>query len=319
MRSLCADHAAEAACDTMTRMASNHRAGTAVLRRAAGRMRRRAREGVFEAVVRATTISAAFGVTPSTRFALNELFLMRGTRRYQLRRSGRTLFVRHPVTDAWVVHEVVNRRVYQPPPAVEDILGRSESPRIVDLGAHIGAATLLFLERFPDARVLAVEPQPENAALLRKTLAVNRLDGQCEVRQAAAGVAPGYAAMEGFSLLAHFVRSDTAEAVDLLPPLRKYQADGVPPAQVEVVDVLPILAGADLVKMDIEGAEWPILADPRFPSLGITALVLEYHPQGAPGPDTLAAVRGILGSAGYTVDEPVEQHGSLGLVWAWHD
>ncbi len=274
---------------------------------------------MFEGVVRATTISAARGVSESAKFALSELFLERSVRRYTLRRSGRTLFVRHPVTDAWVVNEVVNRRVYQPPPPVEEILRRSESPRIVDLGAHIGATTLLFLERFPNARILAVEPQPENAALLRKTLAVNHLDGQCEVRRAAAGVAPGTAGIEGSSLLAHFVRSDTEEAVDLLPPLRKYQANGAQPAEVEVVDVLPLLEGADLVKMDIEGAEWPILADPRFAALEIRTLVLEYHPQGAPQADTLAAVRDMLGGAGFTVDEPVEQHGGLGLIWGWRD
>lgn len=303
----------------MIPMAARHLFRARIPQRLAGCLRREVRASVFEAGLRITTISAARGVIPSTRFALNELFLVRGIRRYTLRRSGWTLFVRHPVTDAWVVNEVVNRRVYQPPPPADEILRRSASPRIVDLGAHIGATTLLFFERFPNARILAVEPQPENAALLRKTLAANHLDGQCKVRRVAAGVAPGTAAMEGSSLLAHCVRSDTEEAVDLVPRLRKYQANGTPPARVEVVDVIPLLEGADLVKMDIEGAEWPILADPRFASLKIPAVVLEYHPQGAPQADTLAAVRDILGGAGYTVDEPVEQHGSLGLIWAWRD
>ena len=282
-------------------------------------MPQRVKDGLFEATVRAATISAARGVTPSARFALNELFLVRGVRRYKLRRSGRTLFLRHPVTDAWAVHEVINRRVYLPPPQADRALRHVQEPRIVDLGAHIGSATLLLLERFPTARVLALEPQPETAALLRRTIAANGLDGQCEVRQAAAGVAAGHASMDGSSLLAHLVRADTEEVVDLLPPLRKYQVDGAGPTDVEVVDVLPLLAGADLVKMDIEGAEWPILADPRFASLKIAAVVLEYHPQGAPQADTLAAVRDMLGGAGFTVDEPVEQHGGLGVIWAWRD
>ena len=288
-----------------------------VTQRVAARLPRRVQDGIFEAIVRAAAVSAARGVTSPARFALNELMLVRGVRRYTLRRSGRTLFVRHPVADAWVVHEVINSRVYIPPPPVEQALGRLNAPRIVDLGAHIGAATLLLLERFPAAHVLAVEPQPETAALLQRMVAVNGLGGQCEVRQAAAGVAAGTAAMEGFSLLAHFVRAETEEAVDLLPPLRKYQVDGADPIDVEVVDVLPLLAGADLVKMDIEGAEWPILQDPRFSSLEISALVLEYHPQGAPQADTLTAARDLLHGAGFTVDEPVEQHGSVGVVWAW--
>jgi hypothetical protein len=126
--------------------------------------------------------------------------------------------------------------------------------------------------------------------------------------------------MEGFSLLAHLVRADTEEAVDLIPTLRKFQTNGAAPVDVEVVDIFPTLGEADLVKMDIEGAEWPILQDPRFESLGISALVLEYHPQGAPEADTLGAVRGILRDAGFTVDEqPVEQHGSVGVIWAWRE
>lgn len=287
--------------------------------RAAARLPRRVQDGLFEALVRALTIAAARGVTPSARFALHELLLVPRVRRYRLRRSGATLLVRHPVSDAWVVHEVVNGRVYLPPAPVRRALSAAGSPRIVDLGAHIGAATLLLLEQFPTARVLAVEPQPETAALLRTMIAINGLGDQCEVLQAAAGVSAGTAAMEGFSLLAHFVRPGTEEAVDLLPPLRKYQVDGAAPTVVEVVDVLPLLAGADLVKMDIEGAEWPILQDPRFPTLGISALVLEYHPQGAPDGDTLTAARDALRAAGFTADQPVERHGGVGVIWAWRE
>lgn len=290
----------------------------AVRRRALARVPPRVRDWIFTAIVRGLTISAARGVSPAARFAFHELFLVRRVHGYRLRRSGRTLFVRHPVYDAWVVHEVLGSRVYQPPPPVRRALADVRSPRIVDLGAHIGAATLLLLESFPGARILAVEPQPETARLLRRMIAANGLDGQCEVLEAAAGVATGTATMEGFSLLAHFVRSDTEEAVDLLPPLRKYAVNGGV-TRVEVADALPLLQGADVVKMDIEGAEWPILQDPRFPGAGISALVLEYHPQAAPQSDTLAAVRGILGDAGFAVGDPVEQSGSVGVVWAWRE
>jgi FkbM family methyltransferase len=271
---------------------------------------------LFEAYVRWLAIAGARGVTEPVKFALNELFLRRCIRRYTLRRSGRTVFIRHPMGDALAVHEVINRRMYLPPPSVELLLQDIEAPRIVDLGAHIGTASLLLLERYPDARIVAFEPQPETASLLRRNIEVNGLGGQCEVREAAAGVTPGTAVMEGSGFLAHFERADTAEAVDLLPPLAKYQENGAR-ADVEIVDVLPLLEGADLVKMDIEGAEWPILQDPRFASTGISALVLEYHPQGAPQDDTYAALTEVLGGAGFTVDQPVEEYGSAtGVVWA---
>ena len=249
------------------------------------------------------------------RFAVNELLMVRGVRRYRLRRSGQTLFLRHGVMDPYVVNEVINQRAYLPPPQVEEALRRVDAPRIVDVGAHIGTTTLFLLHRFPTARLLAIEAQPANAALLRRTLAVNHLDGRSEVLQAAAGVAVGNARMSGHSALAHFVRAGTAETVDYIPPMRKYEVDGA--VEVDVVDILPLLEGADLVKMDIEGAEWPILQDPRFPSLGLSAMVLEFHPQGAPQTDTAAAVRTLLRNAGFTVGEPFREYGPVGMIWAW--
>jgi predicted O-methyltransferase YrrM len=48
----------------------------------------------------------------------------------------------------------------------------SSQPRIViDLGANVGYASLLFLNAFPEAFVLAVEPDPDNAAICRRNLA----------------------------------------------------------------------------------------------------------------------------------------------------
>lgn len=43
---------------------------------------------------------------------------------------------------------------------------------IVDLGANIGLSSAWFLSRFPKAKVLAVEPDPDNFALCRKNLAM---------------------------------------------------------------------------------------------------------------------------------------------------
>ncbi len=41
---------------------------------------------------------------------------------------------------------------------------------IVDVGAHIGMASILFALRYPTARIIAVEPEPSNfAALTRNT------------------------------------------------------------------------------------------------------------------------------------------------------
>lgn len=271
-------------------------------------------------LLRLAMASAARAVTRPLQFALSELSSRPRVRAYRLRGSGRELVLRHPSSDAWVVYEVLVRHVYLPPPAAEEALARAGGPlRIVDLGAHVGSATLALLERYPEATVVAYEPNPDTAALLRRTLERNGLADRVELRQAAAGTEPGEAEMEGFSLLAHLVRDrPEEEAEDLVPAIRELQRDGGR-HRIEVRDVLPDIEDADLVKMDIEGAEWPILADPRFPGPRLKALVLEYHPQGAPGEDAAATIVGRLRDAGLTVGDPFDQHHGVGLLWAWRD
>ena len=50
------------------------------------------------------------------------------------------------------------------------ILDTGRIPTIVDAGANIGAATLWFRTMYPDAAVVAVEPEPHNFSMLKKNL-----------------------------------------------------------------------------------------------------------------------------------------------------
>jgi FkbM family methyltransferase len=53
-----------------------------------------------------------------------------------------------------------------------NLIGRVREARtIVDLGANVGYASIVFLKAFPNAHVLAVEPDPKNAALCSRNLA----------------------------------------------------------------------------------------------------------------------------------------------------
>jgi FkbM family methyltransferase len=61
----------------------------------------------------------------------------------------------------WPEHERAIRARY------ESAIERGRTPVIVDCGAHIGLATLWFAGKFPDARVFAIEPAPENYEILR--------------------------------------------------------------------------------------------------------------------------------------------------------
>jgi FkbM family methyltransferase len=228
------------------------------------------------------------------------------------------IFIRHPGLDA-LVNEVFARDVYRPPQPVGRMLrALNRLVRIIDIGAHIGLTTLMMLERFPAAQVTAFEPNFQNVALLRRAICANGLAGQCEVHRAAAGVAAGDGLLEDSSALSHLARGRAEiEVADQFPFLGAYQRLSTEPQRVDVVDILPYLEDADLVKIDIEGGEWPILADPRFRELRARAVVLEYHPQGAPDADPAQAASRRLADAGFEHGEPLNQHDGYGLIWAW--
>jgi hypothetical protein len=84
-------------------------------------------------------------------------------------------------------------------------------------------------------------------------------------------------------------------------------------------DVFPFLEAADFVKMDIEGSEWEILQDPRFLGIAARVIVIEYHPQGCPGPVPREAAQVALRRLGCVVQDIAVPHAppGVGMLWAW--
>lgn len=75
------------------------------------------------------------------------------------------VYARPGTTDAMVLEDNLLRRIYAcyvPTRRVETIL---------DAGANAGYASVYFLNRFPEARLIAVEPDAANVALTQKNLA----------------------------------------------------------------------------------------------------------------------------------------------------
>jgi FkbM family methyltransferase len=48
-----------------------------------------------------------------------------------------------------------------------DIKSRGRIPLILDAGANIGASAIWFSRQFPDAKIIAIEPEPNNAEICR--------------------------------------------------------------------------------------------------------------------------------------------------------
>lgn len=111
-------------------------------------------------------------------------------------------------------------------------------PIIVDAGANIGAASLTFATQFPHAAIIAVEPDPGNASLLRRNL---QRRTNCKVMEAAIGAENGFVALHN-DCPSWAIRTERAQS-------------GVP---VITIDDAFAQSGGDtpfLVKIDIEGFE----------------------------------------------------------------
>src|ERR1019366_10431333 len=81
------------------------------------------------------------------------------------------------------VHGAYMERVYRA------IVAAGKKPLIVDCGANIGASVLWFSARYPEAHIVAVEPAPDNFALLRR----NCRGVDVDLREAGIGCVDGSA------------------------------------------------------------------------------------------------------------------------------
>lgn len=236
------------------------------------------------------------------RFAWNELRPGRAvTAAYRLKESGVAITIRHRSPDILILDEMFSQREYRLPEPIRSRLAGLEGQtlKVVDVGANIGLFGAWILGHFPDAEILALEPDPENAALHRRTIGENGRVTTWQLLEAGAMTEAGTIRFAtGEFTTSHVAREDEG---------------GI---EVEGVDVFPLLAGADLVKIDIEGAEWPILRDPRFGGLGAEVVVLEYHPEGCPHPEPARAAEALLAEAGFAVAARHPKDGGTGLLWA---
>lgn len=138
---------------------------------------------------------------------------------------------------------------------------------IADVGANIGAAAIYFAVLYPEARVLAFEPAPENYALLvENTASFARVETFPFALFDADGEAPLYAG--GHDPSTSSIGRSRLNTADSTPVTLK--------AAGPFLDALGA-AGIDILKLDTEGCEVPILRSlgPRI--AGIKAVYVEYH------------------------------------------
>jgi FkbM family methyltransferase len=224
--------------------------------------------------------------------------------RYHLRESGLAVYLRDDVLeDLATLIQTFRQDHYVPPPEVRAALERcGDRPVAMDLGANIGMFGAWFLSRYPRGRVTAYEADPANAAVHHLTVRANAPAVEWELVAAAAGTRDGE------------VRFVTGHATN-----SRLATDG--DSDTELVPQHDVLARAQdvhLLKVDIEGAEWDLLQDPRFESLPARVVALEYHAERCPEPDSRGFAAARLEAAGFRVtDGGLDAPPGHGMVWGW--
>jgi FkbM family methyltransferase len=150
-----------------------------------------------------------------------------------------------------------------------DIDIKNDAPIIFDCGAHIGVASLFFIQKYPHSRIIAFEPNPSSVVYYKKNLEKFFHTQQVQLHQVALGKQNSFSSLhvtsKPGSLLAsaHFV----------------YHGPQVPIHCKKLSEFLNDYDVVDLVKLDIEGAEWDVI-DELIESKGlgkINQLIVEFH------------------------------------------
>lgn len=174
--------------------------------------------------------------------------------------------LRHPIhlrvrtSDVSVYRDVVLSREY-------DLRLPDFHPQtIVDAGANCGMASVFYANTYPDARIIAVEPDPSNFAMLVKNT------------RAYPNVTPVHAALWSSDGELQLTGGDAFEKWGI----QTIEGSGVRAITIDTLMREHGLQSIDLLKVDIEGAEKEVFKIAPWMSQ-VKLLVIELHDRFAPG------------------------------------
>jgi FkbM family methyltransferase len=213
-------------------------------------------------------------LTPQLGFIPAVIYLAQRRREHKKQHSGPyklyskeaayPLQCRPGTSDRKVFEEIYIARAYQELDSVND------TRLIIDCGANVGYASAYFLSRFPQAHVIAIEPDPDNFALLTTNLAPYQ--GRYWARCAAV-----WSHATGLVLSETPYRDGQAWARQVRP------AQAHEPPTIVATDIGTVLAESgferiSILKVDIERAEAVVFAENYAHWLEkVDNLVIELH------------------------------------------
>lgn len=167
--------------------------------------------------------------------------------------------------DLHVLEEIYFRGEYES--VVSEL---TDSPKlIVDLGANVGYSLRYWLQHFPEATVIAVEPNAENARLCRMNMQAGGHEDRVVLVEGCVGANERVVHLETQygDWAFHMVEGTSGAAI------------GIPVKTVpQILKCAGALPPIDLIKCDIEGAEAELFSNCADWINRVRNLVVELHP-----------------------------------------
>ncbi len=208
-----------------------------------------------------------------------ELLRLKRAPRHRLMQSrllGRTIEFPDALGYLFAYREVLLEQIYR-------FAARRPNPLIIDCGANIGLSVIYFKHLWPEARVIAFEPDPQNFAVLERNVKAFEL-ADVTLHQKAVWHAEGELAFQATGSLASRVVPDGVGAETI---------------RVAAARLKDCLAGTvDFLKLDIEGAEGDVLLDCADSLANVEHLFVEYHDQPV-GRQVLGDILHVIQAAGF--------------------
>jgi FkbM family methyltransferase len=211
-------------------------------------------------------------------------------------------FALHVDDDKHVSEHIATHGTWEP--LETDLIGRflDERSLFIDCGANLGWFTVVAAAR--GAHVVAFEPFPPNAALLRENTRRNRLTETVEAHEAALGSAPGVARL-------HLSDDNQGDHRVVNGSTRRRSVD----VNVTTVDTVLHGRAPTVLKLDTQGSEVAILRGAAAALATNPMIVIEFWPYGlrrcGASSDELLDIIGPLIGTTHACYEIVEFRGGL--------
>lgn len=152
-------------------------------------------------------------------------------------------------------------------------VGGSMAPTVLDCGGHIGSFTMYVKSLYPTAKILVMEPVPDNLHLLKENIAQNNLANVTVIPFALYGQSGTYYIdLAGKQFDAVHVTAEKPAHNNFVTIEAKILDQVLDQEHVSMVD---------LMKLDIEGAEYHVF-EHSLPALSahVKRIIMEFHPAG---------------------------------------